>query len=910
MRLVWMVAALLCLSACGGGENSTSGAPGTPTTGASNPATNPPTATPEEQALPSADAEEPTIDDAPTFTFGALSDETVARTGAGQSYWPAATSAAVDRIGSAPFAHQLADGCFKPLRSNHCGHATLLMAAARLNPAAVENIAGCRGQVVGQAVLPLPCVKAALDRIQRSIKGLAEGTAAPQCGLATTPDELVVEAVRLFGLSAHSYRSQSAGDRPEARRLMRGEIERILDNGCLAGVLVQPQRAADKAGRRMVDHPSGEFRSGHWMLLVDQLPTQSPAAQYLVNDPFDGDAIAPIKAGQNPNQASWAYDAETVLRLAVDYQLTREDGIRTDAVIAFCPRNGPFLKFEQTKLPALTVGVAAFGLKVQAVPAGARFSADKVAPGLTLQRDGTITGTPLDDGVFEFEAIARFTFGGGSASAGQSYLAAQTFFLTVNAAEPDFGFVKEGKLGTAPVGEVRYFPLPNFVNKAATFIVESGPGEVVGDALRVLFREAGNLRIKLQARSTRGETAVGSFTLTAYASEANAEPVGEISAVSPASPTATGESQRLTLTATAVSSGVRVEFTQPDGKLLSTVTPTAVALSATSTIQVDVDLGTAAGTWRVALVNRDGRKGEAFPFQVRRPASSSARPTISGVSPSAVIGSNSKQPFTVIGANFEAGAQVLLHDETEGRSFPRPDQTSFSSTRISLSVTFTTEPNNWSVEVVNPDGQSSGRFRFRVQRPPATQLRPSISSVSPNPVIGDAGAQPFVINGENFAEGANIILRDVTANATYPMRVPTSFTSSRIALSVRFTALPNAWTVEVVNPGGLSSGSFAFNVRAPAAVGRPIITSVSPNPVIGSSAKQPFTINGSGFGTDPRIVLRDETEDETFPSPVVTSQSAVRIALSVNFTTAMNNWSVEVISAGQSSGRFKFRVTR
>ncbi len=186
-------------------------------------------------------------------------------------------------------------------------------------------------------------------------------------------------------------------------------------------------------------------------------------------------------------------------------------------------------------------------------------------------------------------------------------------------------------------------------------------------------------------------------------------------------------------------------------------------------------------------------------------------PSISSVSPSTVTGSNSPQQFTINGTNFVTGANITLRDLTAGQTFPNLVASSFSSTQIVINPVFTTAAHNWSVEVINPDGQSSGQFPFQVIAPPA----PSISSVSPNPVRGSNSPQPFTINGANFVTGANITLRDLTAVKTFANLVASSFSSSQIVVSQNFTPAPHNWSVEVINPDGQSSGQFPFSVIKP-----------------------------------------------------------------------------------------------
>jgi hypothetical protein len=89
-------------------------------------------------------------------------------------------------------------------------------------------------------------------------------------------------------------------------------------------------------------------------------------------------------------------------------------------------------------------------------------------------------------------------------------------------------------------------------------------------------------------------------------------------------------------------------------------------------------------------------------------------PRITSVSPNPVPASNSVQSFEIFGNSFVSGANVILRDLTAGQTFANRPLTSFSSTQLVLNVNFTSSAHLWSVEVVNPDGQSSGQLSFQV----------------------------------------------------------------------------------------------------------------------------------------------------------------------------------------------------
>ena len=285
---------------------------------------------------------------------------------------------------------------------------------------------------------------------------------------------------------------------------------------------------------------------------------------------------------------------------------------------------------------------------------------------------------------------------------------------------------------------------------------------------------------------------------------------------------------------------------------------------------------------------------------------SSNSPLISNVSPNPVIGSNNQQPFNIYGTNFVSGANIILRDVTANQIFQNRVASYFTSTQITLNPNFTTAAHNWSVEVINPDGQTTGQFTFQVIAP--ASVTPAISSVSPNPVTGSNSSQPFTINGSNFVSGATVTLRDHRTGEVFTNRPISSFSSTQIIINPIFTTYAATWSVEVINPGGYSSGQFYFDVVAPTS-SVPVISSVSPNPVTGSNSSQPFTINGSNFVSGATVTLRDHRTGEVFTNRPISSFSSTQIIINPIFTTYAATWSVEVINpGGYSSGQFYFDV--
>ena len=94
----------------------------------------------------------------------------------------------------------------------------------------------------------------------------------------------------------------------------------------------------------------------------------------------------------------------------------------------------------------------------------------------------------------------------------------------------------------------------------------------------------------------------------------------------------------------------------------------------------------------------------------------------------------------------------------------------------------------------------------------AQTVTPSITSVTLNPVTGSANAQPFYINGTNFLIGCTVTLRDITTGLIITNRTIISQSSTQIQLSIKFPKAADNWSVEVINPGNISSGQFDFQI--------------------------------------------------------------------------------------------------
>ena len=103
---------------------------------------------------------------------------------------------------------------------------------------------------------------------------------------------------------------------------------------------------------------------------------------------------------------------------------------------------------------------------------------------------------------------------------------------------------------------------------------------------------------------------------------------------------------------------------------------------------------------------------------------------------------------------------------------------------------------------------------------------PAITGVSPPTVTGSNSGQPFNANGSGFINGAQLKFSWPAVGVTpagSATLAATFISSSQLQASPTFGTDPGTWTVQVINPGGVTSTAYSFNVLAPV----PAITSLS-----------------------------------------------------------------------------------
>ena len=808
-----------------------------------------------------------------------------------------------------PYADQRKDGCKD---TGHCAHTTMLMAAAALNPAAVQRIPGCAGPIVSP--LSESCIRAAQDLIENDetrtdVPDPLTTTAANRekcgsvqkdgpltraCGCAVPADVMRNIAQRTFGMKSAVLLNRSlAGESDSAaRQFTRTNLSNLLASGCLAGINVQAQDSAAANAHAMATYPG---RGGHWMLLIDQTTDAAGrASSYVVNDPFYW--------GSQATGAGVSYAAESVLDLVVTWNRSPPRGVAT-TVVAFCPATGPKLLVGQFNFPTLQVNKRTDGFRLKSDPFGATFKlvSGGLPPGMQLASDGTITGTPSATGNYVFSVNATYHF-----ASSLDGSATQKFQIDVVGTAAPLQVSFKGDLENASLGDTVQRDMSNWVNKAVTWSTDSAGGavQIVDQNLIVNVQSNNDIYFNLIAQSG-DERATIPMHLKVVPRGPISNPAPVAKAIVPANPISSSELQAISIMGTGFVAGASVEFTRPDGYVFP---PQAVTQLAPDALTTNMNFDLKSGLWHAAVINADGKHSNVLEFQVQPQSSPQPAPSVTGVEPSPVPGVNGPQRFLVTGSGFRAGANVMLRDKTGGGVYPNRAISFLQPASIEIAPNFTNSSAQWTVEVVNIDGKSSGEFVFSVVEQASQLQGPVVLGVDPAAPSPSSQTRSINISGRNFAAGATAVLRDLTSNVLISNAGAIWASSSQMTVSSVFATARHTWSVEVINPDGQSSGQYSFTVAGPVAA-TPSISSVSPNPVTGSNSAQPFTIYGSNFVSGANVTLRDLTAGQIFANRPASSFGSNQITVNPTFTTAAHSWSVEVINPdGQSSGQYSFMV--
>jgi large repetitive protein len=270
-------------------------------------------------------------------------------------------------------------------------------------------------------------------------------------------------------------------------------------------------------------------------------------------------------------------------------------------------------------------------------------------------------------------------------------------------------------------------------------------------------------------------------------------------------------------------------------------------------------------------------------------------PTVTATAPTsgAALGSTS---VAITGTNF-TGATAVKFGSANALSFTVNNATSIAATSPAGSGVV-------DVTVTTPSGTSATGVSDQFTYIPATA----------GPVI-TANPSPQTVNAGQTATFTASASGTPTPTGQWQQSTDggVTFTNIAGATSMTYTtpsttASQNGYQYQAVFSNSVSKATTTVAILTVRALW---ITSVSPNPVIGSTKSQTLTINGQNFAPKATVTLRDLTAGQTFANkkPTTSNSNGTQLTVSATFTIAADNWSVEVINAnGQSSGQFPFQV--
>jgi hypothetical protein len=192
-------------------------------------------------------------------------------------------------------------------------------------------------------------------------------------------------------------------------------------------------------------------------------------------------------------------------------------------------------------------------------------------------------------------------------------------------------------------------------------------------------------------------------------------PTPVITGLNPNPMTGSASSQVLTINGSSFQSGagLAVKLTYAGGPT-TTLTGGQIAFLNSGQILALVNVGTTARTWTVTVTNPSDIGSNGASLTVVAPPQA---PAISSLSPNPMTHSNSSQTLTINGSGFTAGAGLRVLASYPGFSvlLQGSQITSASSTTITALIDVGNTPRNWTIQVMNPNGDTSNRAPLEVK---------------------------------------------------------------------------------------------------------------------------------------------------------------------------------------------------
>jgi hypothetical protein len=205
--------------------------------------------------------------------------------------------------------------------------------------------------------------------------------------------------------------------------------------------------------------------------------------------------------------------------------------------------------------------------------------------------------------------------------------------------------------------------------------------------------------------------------------------------------------------------------------------------------------------------------------------STASQANVSSVLPTSPPPSDAVQTLVVDGNNFKPGLTVTFRPsggDTKTLTMPNGSTTTVSGSGINFAsstlfnmLVVLADAGTYSVKVTNPSGQTSNSFTFTVKavEPPAPQVAPTITRVSPNTPTQSTVAQHIYLGGTNFVTGLTVTLTLPNGTSSTISSSAIAFGNSTVFNMQALLATAGSYSVKVTNPSGQASNVFAFTVK-------------------------------------------------------------------------------------------------
>src|SRR5579862_3908453 len=461
---------------------------------------------------------------------------------------------------------------------------------------------------------------------------------------------------------------------------------------------------------------------------------------------------------------------------------------------------------------------------------------------------------------------------------------------------PDFGHVTRGSIGTDfPGAGISVSSNGTTAGSAIVWAIDSSqygsPGPGPGPAILYAFdatniptvlyssaqnagRDAAGNAVKFTVPTVaNGKVYVGSSTRVDVYGLLGANPLPQISSISPPSATAGGAAFTLTISGTGFVSGATVNFDTNPAITPSSVTSTQIVATIPAT-----DITTAA-TVNVTVTNpAGGGTSNAQTFTINNPA-----PKATSLSPTSATAGGAAFTLTLNGTGFVSTSVVGFNGAAKTTTLVSATQVTAAITAADIATAGTA-----TVTVTNPapGGGTSGNLSFTIN--PAAG--PVLTSLAPTAATVGGAAFTLTLTGTGFVAGATVNF------GSSPAITPSSVTSTQIVATIPAADIATAGTVNVTatNPapsGTSNAASFAINNPIPT------LNSISPSSAAAGSAAFTLTVNGVGFVSGATVNFNGAGKATTF-----VSSSQVTAAISASDIVTAGTVNVTVTNPAPTAG--------